>query len=83
MNLEREAEETRRREEIRAAREAEEHFDAQTTFNYLTKLGKNFGSIYVNDAPLACLTTSNSVSELKAGRKVMGLNMTETVRRLA
>jgi uncharacterized protein YhaN len=83
MQLEKEQFEADRRESIRLAREAEEHFDAKTTFDYLTKLGKNFGSIYVNDAPLACLTTSNSVSELKASRKVMGLHMTETVRRLA
>ena len=62
---------------------AEEHFDARTTFDYLTKLGKNFGQIYVNDAPLACLTTSNSVAEIKCDRKVMGFHMTEIVRKLA
>ena len=37
----------------------------------------------MNDAPLACLTTSNSVAEIKTGRKVMGIKMTEEVRKLA
>lgn len=41
------------------------------------------GTLYVNDAPLACLTTSNSVAEIKCDRKVMGLKMTEEVRKLA
>jgi hypothetical protein len=61
------------KEEARQARLKEEHFDAKTTFDYLSKLGNNFGSLYVNDAPLACLTTSNSVAEIRCGRKVMGL----------
>ena len=46
-------------------------------------MGKSLGSLYVNDAPLACLTTSNSVSDIKCSRKVMGLKMTEEVRKLA
>jgi len=64
------------------ARERVEHFDPLTTFEYLNKLGKQFGTIYVNDAPLASLTTSNSVAEIKCGRKVMGAQMTGVVRKL-
>ena len=37
----------------------------------------------MNDAPLACLTSSNSVAEIKCDRKVMGIKMTEEVRKLA
>ena len=46
-------------------------------------MGTQLGSLYVNDAPLACLTTSNSVAEIKCSRKVMGLKMTEEVRKLS
>lgn len=46
-------------------------------------MGNQLGSLYVNDAPLACLTTSNSVAEIKCDRKVMGVKMTEEVRKLA
>ena len=63
--LAREAELQEMKDIARRAREAEEHFDPHTTFDYLTKLGRQFGSIYVNDAPLASLTTSNSVAEIK------------------
>lgn len=83
IQIERDAEVARQKEASRAARTAEEHFDPRTTFDYLTKLGKNFGQIYVNDAPLSCLTTSNSVAEIKCDRKVMGTHMTEIVRKLA
>lgn len=61
----------------------EEYFDTKTTYKYLSNLGKQLGTLYVNDAPLACLTTSNSVAEIKCDRKVMGLKMTEEVRKLA
>jgi len=83
IQLEKEAEIAQAKEEAKQARMREEHFDAKTTFDYLDKLGKNFGQIYVNDAPLACLTTSNSVAEIKCDRKVMGLQMTSIVRKLA
>lgn len=39
--------------------------------------------MYVNDAPLASLTTSNSVAEVKFRHNVMGVKMTEEVRKLA
>jgi len=61
----------------------EEHFDAFTTYKYLKNIGNPLGSIYVNDSPLACLTTSNSVAEIKCDRKVMGVKMTEEVRKLS
>lgn len=37
----------------------------------------------MNDAPLASLTTSNSVSEVKFRHNVMGVKMTEEIRKLA
>ena len=49
----------------------------------MSNLGKQLGTLYVNDAPLACLTTSNSVAEIKCNRKVMGVKMTEEVRKLS
>lgn len=39
--------------------------------------------MYVNDAPLASLTSSNSVAEVKFRHNVMGVKMTEEVRKLA
>ena len=62
---------------------AEEYFDTKTTYKYLSNLGKQLGTLYVNDAPLSCLSTSNSVAEIKCSRKVMGVKMTEEVRKLA
>lgn len=41
------------------------------------------GEIYVNDAPLASLTASNTVNEIKCGKKVMGMKMTEELRSIA
>ena len=41
------------------------------------------GTVMVNEAPLASLTTSNSVPEVKCAQNVMGLKMTEDVRKLA
>ena len=37
----------------------------------------------VNEAPLASLSTSNSVPEVKCAQNVMGIKMTEEVRKLA
>jgi len=54
-----------RADEARQKRDVDEHFDQNTTYSYLNQLGRQFGSIYVNDAPLACLTSSNSVAEIK------------------
>ena len=83
LKQQQEAEAAALKEAARQQRLKDEYFDFNTTYNYLTRLGKQFGNIYVNDAPLACLTTSNSVAEIKCDRKVMGLKMTETVRKLA
>lgn len=41
------------------------------------------GDIYVNDAPLASLTTSNTVNEIQCKQKVMGLKMTESLRSIS
>lgn len=41
------------------------------------------GQVLVNDAPLASLTNSNSVAEVKCSQNVMGVKMTEEVRKLA
>ena len=41
------------------------------------------GSIMVNEAPLATLTASNSVVEVKCAQNVMGIKMTEEIRKLA
>jgi len=78
-----EAEQARLREEARKQREIDDYFDYKTTYNYLHRIGKQFGHIYVNDAPLASLTSSNSVAEIKCSRKVMGIAMTEEIRKLA
>ena len=42
----------------------EEMFNSHTIHNFKKALG-NLGTVYVNDAPLASLTTSNTVSEIK------------------
>ena len=59
-----------------------EHFDYKTTYGFLNSIQK-FGQIYVNDAPLASLTTSNTVADLRFNQHVMGVKMTEEVRKLA
>lgn len=59
-----------------------EYFDYKTIHNYKECLGK-YGDIYVNDAPLMTLTNSNSIAEILCKKKVMGLRMTEEVRKLA
>jgi hypothetical protein len=43
----------------------------------------SLGEIYINDAPLASLTNSNTVSEIKCSKKVMGMKMTEELRNIA
>ena len=42
----------------------EEKFNSHTIHTFKKSLG-NLGQIYVNDAPLASLTNSNTVSEIK------------------
>ena len=56
--------------------------DYKTTYNYLQNI-QHLGQVYVNDAPLASLTTSNSVAEVKFRHNVMGVKMTEEIRKLA
>jgi hypothetical protein len=64
----------------RKKREAE-YFDYKTIHKYKETLGK-YGEIFVNDAPLATLTNSNSIVEIKCPRKVMGVKMTEELRKV-
>lgn len=59
-----------------------EYFDYKTIHKYKEHLGK-YGDIYVNDAPMMSLTNSNSIAEIKCKKKVMGIRMTEEVRKLA
>lgn len=61
--IEKELKRAQQKEEDTRNRLLAEHFDYKTTYNYLQNLQK-FGQIYVNDAPLASLSTSNSVAEL-------------------
>ena len=44
---------------------------------------QSLGSIYVNDAPSATLTTSNSIAEVNHKQNVMGPKMSEELRKLA
>jgi 3-phosphoglycerate kinase len=60
----------------------EEKFYSHTIHRFKKSLG-NLGQIYVNDAPLASLTNSNTVSEIKCPQKVMGMKMTEEMRNIA
>jgi len=41
-----------------------------------------YADIYVNDAFETSLTNSNSVNELKVNQSVMGLRMTEEIRKM-
>ena len=58
-----------------------EYFDYKTIHKYKETLG-TYGDIYVNDAPLMTLTNSNSISEIKSKKRVMGVRMTEEIRKL-
>ena len=75
------AEIERQREEAERKKREAEYFDYKTIHAYKELLGR-YGAIYVNDAPLATLTNSNSISEIKCSRKVMGVKMTEELRKL-
>jgi 3-phosphoglycerate kinase len=57
-------------------------FTSETIHKFKKNLG-NFGDIYVNDAPLASLTTSNTINEVQCPQKVMGMHMTEGLRNIA
>jgi hypothetical protein len=41
------------------------------------------GDLYINDAPLASLSTSNTVNEIACKQKVMGTLMTEGLRNIS
>ncbi len=41
------------------------------------------GSVLVNEAPLGCLSSSNSLPEVKCAHNVMGVKLTEELRKLA
>ncbi len=69
------------KEEAERKKREAEYFDYRTIHKYKGLLGR-YGDIYVNDAPLMSLTNSNSIAELKCHRKVMGMKMTEEVRKL-
>lgn len=59
-----------------------EYFDFKTIHKYKEVIGK-YGDIYVNDAPMMTLTNSNSIAEIKCKKKVMGMRMTEEIRKLS
>ena len=59
-----------------------EKFNSNTIHQFKKNLG-SLGDIYINDAPLASLTNSNTVSEIKCSKKVMGMKMTEELRNIA
>jgi len=72
----------RQKEEQERIKKEMEYFDYRTIHSYKELLGK-YGDVYVNDAPLATLSASNSIAEIKSKHKVMGIRMTEEVRKLA
>jgi hypothetical protein len=41
------------------------------------------GEIYVNDAPLASLSNSNTVNDIASKQKVMGMKMSEGLRNIS
>ena len=49
----------------------------------LKRIARQLVTLYVNEAPLACVSTSDSLSEIICNRKVMGIKMKEEIRKLA
>lgn len=80
--LEKEAKIRREKEEAAKQRAIDDYFDYKTTFKYVQDL-QSLGSVYVNDAPLATLTTSNSIAEVNHKHNVMGAKVSEEIRKLA
>lgn len=72
----------KQKEEEAKQRSIDDYFDYKSTYKYLQNLTQ-LGQVYVNDAPLATLTTSNSVAEVRFRHNVMGVKMTEEVRKLS
>ena len=80
--LEKEAKIRREKEAAAKQRAIDDYFDYKTTFKYVQDL-QSLGSVYVNDAPLATLTTSNSIAEVNHKHNVMGAKMSEEIRKLS
>jgi len=74
-------EQQRLREEAERKKREMEYFDYKTIYRFKENLGK-YGDIYVNDAPLTTLTNSNSIAEIQCPRRVLGVRMTEEIRKL-
>ena len=72
----------RQKEEAERKKREMEYFDLKTIQKYKEQLGK-YGEIYVCDAPLATLSASNSIAEIRCPRKVMGVRITEELRKLS
>lgn len=81
LTEEEKAEIQRAKEEAERKKREAEYFDYRTIHKFKNTLGK-YGELFVNDAPLATLTQSNSIVEIKCKRKVMGVKMTEELRKL-
>ena len=62
--IEKEQKKAQQKEEETRKRLQSEYFDYKTTQHFLQNIQK-LGQIYVNDAPLASLTTSNTVADLR------------------
>ena len=81
MSEEERLEQQRKKEEAERIKRELEYFDYKTIYKYKESLGK-YGDIFVNDAPLMTLTNCNSIAEIKCRKKVMGVRMTEELRKL-
>lgn len=82
LSEEEKAEIKRQKEEAERKKKEMEYFDYCTIHRFKETLGK-YGDIYVNDAPLATLTNSNTIAEIKCKKKIMGIRMTEEIRKIA
>ena len=60
----------------------EEPFNSHTIHQFKKNLG-SLGEVYINDAPLASLSSSNTTCDIKCAQKVMGMKMTEEMRNIA
>jgi len=57
-------------------------FTSHSIHQFKKNLG-TLGDIYINDAPLSSLTSSNTASEIKCAKKVMGMKMSEEMRNIS
>lgn len=81
MTEEERLEQQKIKEEAEKKKRELEYFDYKTIHKYKELLGR-YGEIYVNDAPMMTLTNSNSISEIKCKKRVMGVRMTEELRKI-